>query len=135
MRLSTRRNSLIVSLVVLATGVAAALPAPAVGASVGAPVIADCNTHLRLTHSYTLGALQDALTSMPSDIREYTNCPDVIQQALNVAEGKGSGSRPLGSVNGASSGSGLPTVLVVVLVVLALGAVTLGAVAIRRRRT
>jgi hypothetical protein len=91
------------------------------------PAWADCNTNGRLTHHYSASQLQGALVSMPADIREYTNCSDVLQQALRVELHGGSGS-------GGSGGSFLPTPVVVVLVVLLLAAAGLGAVALRRRR-
>jgi hypothetical protein len=94
-------------------------------------VIQDCTTHLRLTHTYSASELSQALVSMPSDVKAYTNCYDIISQALSKAlasrqhPGSGSGS--------GSGGSFLPTPLIVVLVVLVLGAAGFGIVALRKR--
>jgi hypothetical protein len=92
------------------------------------PAWADCNANARLTHHYTASQLQSALVSMPADVREYTNCNDVLQAALRAELGGGAGG------SGGSGGSFLPTPVVVVLVVLLLAAAGLGAVALRRRR-
>ncbi|HLJ04184.1 MAG TPA: hypothetical protein VKT31_12135 [Solirubrobacteraceae bacterium] len=92
------------------------------------PAWADCNANARLTHHYTPSQLQSALVSMPADVREYTNCNDVLEAALRAElAGAGGGS-------GGSGGSFLPTPVVVVLVLLLLAAAGLGAVALRRRR-
>ncbi len=105
--------------------------APATAAS-GSAVISDCNSHGRLTRQYSTAQLRNALSTMPADVKEYTDCLDVIQRALLANVG---GNHESGSGSGNSSGSSfLPTWLIVVLVLLALAAVTLGAVAIRRRR-
>jgi hypothetical protein len=74
-------------------------------------VIADCQSHNKLTGSY---------------------CQDVIQsQLLTQAKDSGGGS---GSGSG-SGGSFLPTPVIVIIVVLALGGITFGAFEVRRRRS
>jgi len=95
------------------------------------PVTADCNTHGRLTRTYTLSELQLALSTLPADIKEYTDCYDVINRALLAQTGSHSDAAGTG---GGSGGSFLPTPVIVILVVLVLGAATFGAVAIRRHR-
>ena len=95
------------------------------------PVTADCNTHGRLTRTYTLSELQLALSTLPADIKEYTDCYDVINRALLAETGSHSDAAGTG---GGSGGSFLPTPVIVILVVLVLGAATFGAVAIRRHR-
>ncbi len=121
--------ALVAALVAVATGLAAAVPARAAS---GKAVIADCNAHNTLTRTYSIAALEDALRTMPADVAEYTDCHDVIERALLTQEGKLHRS---GSVSGSSSGSSfLPTPLIVLLVVLALAAATLGGLALRRRR-
>ncbi|MGI8414379.1 MAG: hypothetical protein ACR2LV_11530 [Solirubrobacteraceae bacterium] len=96
-------------------------------------VVSDCNTNNRLTHHYSVPQLRDALATMGADVKQYTNCYDVIDSALLAQLGAtrqgGSGGAPSSS----SGGSFLSTPLVVVLVLLALAALTLGAVAVRRR--
>jgi hypothetical protein len=108
--------------------VAAATAAPALAAS--SQPIADCNAHGKLTQTYTVKELRTALATMPADVKEYTNCYDVIQQSLLTQLG---GSKGSASGGGSSGGSTFPTWLIVVLVLLALSALTLGAVAVRRR--
>lgn len=101
-------------------------------AATGTQAIVDCNAHGKLTSSYSIAALRNALATMPADVKEYTNCSDVIQRALlgqlagrHIAPASGSGH---------GSGSFLPTWLIVVLALLVLGAVAAGALSARRRR-
>jgi hypothetical protein len=68
---------------------------------------------------------------MPADVKEYTDCYDVVQRQLLAQIGGGHGGGAGGSGSG---GSFLPTPLLVVLILLGLGAVSFGVVAIRRRR-
>ncbi len=121
--------ALVAALVAVATGLVATVPARAAG---GTAPIADCNAHNTLTRTYSIAALEDALRTMPADVAEYTDCHDVIERALLAQEGKLHRS---GSASGATSGSSfLPTPLIILLVVLALAAATLGGLALRRRR-
>jgi hypothetical protein len=107
----------------------ATLAAPASAAQ--SPPVSDCNAHGRLTRTYTAKQLQTALSTMPADIKEYTDCYDVIQRALVADVG---GHHVNGSKDSTSSGgSFLPTPVIVVIVVLALAAATFGGLALRRR--
>ena len=125
-----RLQLLIATLGTVAALLGAMVAAPTAGASLN-PVTADCNTHGRLTHTYTLSELQLALSTLPADIKEYTDCHDVINRALLAQTGSHSDAAGTG---GGSGGSFLPTPVIVILVVLVLGAATFGAVAVRRRR-
>jgi hypothetical protein len=109
-------------LVVGAAGLVAAVPALADGAK----VIADCSSHARLTQQYSVADLQNALSTMPADVKQYGNCYDVISRALLSHAGGASGS-------GQGSG-GVSTPLIVVLVLLGLTAAGYGAVVVSRRR-
>ena len=123
-----RRNALIV----LCTGLAAlALAAPAFAAS-GAAAIADCEKHNKLTAQYSDAELQNALATMPANVQEYTNCVQVIQQQLIQQSARAA--RTTVRREAAGGGSFLPTPVIVILVLLALGGVTFGAFEIRRRR-
>lgn len=106
----------------------ATLPPPAAAAGLSPPV-ADCETHGRLTQTYTAAELRQALATMPADVAEYTNCPDVIRRALlgEVGGLKGGGS-------GGGGGSFLPAWVVAVLAVLVVTAAGSAAVAMRNRR-
>ena len=125
------------AITVLVLGCALSIGAPALaGAASGgtaAQAITDCNDHGRLTQSYSAQVLRQALSQMPADVREYTDCSDVIERQLLKQIGK-SGAGTAGTETGSTSGSFLPTWLIVVIVVLALAAVTFGALALRRRR-
>ena len=124
------------AITILALGCALSVGAPALAPAAlsGTPAqaITDCNDHGRLTQSYSAQALRQALAQMPADVREYTNCFDVIERQLFKQLGqKSSGSAGTGSTS--SGSSFLPTWLIIVIVVLALAAVTFGALALRRR--
>jgi hypothetical protein len=109
------------------------ISAAAAHAGIGAAALADCNANDRLTRTYTAAELQNALATMPATMREYTDCQDVVQSALNAALGNGKSNGTDSSGSG-SGGSFLPTPVIVVLVLLALAGVAFAAVAVRRRR-
>jgi hypothetical protein len=118
---------LAVACAVAALAAASVSAGPAVAAS-GNPVINDCQSTGKLTHSYTLQELRHALGVMSATVKQYTSCYDVITQGiLTVRAGKQTGPKGGG-------GSFLPTPVIVILVVLILAAVTFGAIAIRQRR-
>jgi hypothetical protein len=104
-----------------------AAPAAAGGLS---PAVADCNQNGTLTQAYSVSQLRTALSTMPADVAEYTDCHDVLQRQL-LAQ--------LGLQRGAGAGSGggsfLPTPLVGVLIALGLVASAYAALAVRQRLT
>lgn len=102
-------------------------------AAASSPVIADCNSHGRLTGHYSVAQLHAALSEMPADVQEYTDCYDVIQRQLLAQIPGVRPSRPVSSAQG-SGGSFLPAPVIVAIAVLAAAGATLGAVALRRRR-
>jgi hypothetical protein len=104
---------------------------PAVAAS-GAGAVADCNAHGTLTTHYSPAQLRNALDTMPADVKEYTNCYDVIQRALvgELGQSPTSGGRQSGSSSGDSL---LPTPVIVVLALLVVAGAAFGIVALRRR--
>jgi hypothetical protein len=113
------------------TVVAMALSA---GAAVAgqSPAVADCNAHDQLTRHYTAAQLRTALSTMNADVKEYTDCYDVIErQLLNQLAAVHRGG-PSSSAGG--GGSFLPTPLIVVLGVLLLAAAGLAISAVRGRR-
>ncbi len=107
------------------------LHVPAARAS-AAQVLADCNARNSLTRQYPVADLRKALSTMSVDVKEYTDCYDLIQRALLTEIG---GSHPggTGGSQASSGGSFLPTPLIVVLVALVLGAAGFGVLAMRRR--
>jgi hypothetical protein len=120
---------------VIVCAVSAAAPAVVAAQSGGtaSQAITDCNDHGTLTGHYSADVLRNALATMPADVREYTDCYDVIEKQLFAELGTSSSSGTGGS-GSSSGGSVLPTWLVIVIVVLALAALTFGALAIRRRQ-
>lgn len=105
-------------------GLLSAAPAPAAGLS---PPVRDCYAHSRLTGQYTAGELRHGLATMPAYIREYSDCSNILQQALLQKIGK------LDSGGASGGGSFLPIWLIVVLALLVLSAVGLGTWALRNR--
>ncbi len=127
-----RRAIMVIALgCVLSLGVPALASAASGGTS--SQAINDCNDHLKLTQSYSSEVLRQALAQMPADVREYTDCFDVIERQLFKQLGKPGAGTATGSTS--SGSSFLPTWLIVVIVVLALAAITFGALALRRRGT
>jgi hypothetical protein len=123
-----RARSTIAILAVLTACAGALSAAPALAAQTRP--VADCNAHGRLTQKYSNAQLRNALNTMSADVKEYTNCYDVIQRALLAQLGTPSG----GSTGAATSGgSFLPTPVIIVLVLLILAALAFAAAAIRRR--
>jgi hypothetical protein len=116
----------------LACALLTVTPGLASAASTGvSQALSDCNSHGRLTGHYSPDVLRQALAQMPADMREYTDCFDVMQRQLLAELGStGSGG---GGLGGGSGGSFLPAWLIVVVVLLALAAITLGVMALRRR--
>jgi hypothetical protein len=133
-KLAPMMRRLVTSLAIVCALLAVA-PVVAAGQTSGSAqqALTDCNNHGTLTGHYSPDALRNALASMPADMREYTDCYDVIEKQLFAQLGTSSSGGSGGSGSG-SGGSVLPTWLIVVIVVLALAALTFGALAIRRRR-
>lgn len=125
------------AILVLALGCALVVGAPALAGAAtsgtASQAITDCNDHDHLTQTYSSEVLRQALAQMPADVREYTDCFDVIERQLFKQLGQ-SGAAGGASSTSSSGSSGLPTWLIVVIVVLALAAITFGALALRRRR-
>ena len=109
---------------------ALALAGPAAAAPASGPT-ADCNVHQQLTAHYTVSQLRRALATMPAEIKEYTDCYDVIQRQLLTQLGKSTGTGT--NASSTSGGAFLPTPVIVALVLLSLIVVTFGAIALRRR--
>jgi hypothetical protein len=128
--MSRRAQTLLAMVCALCLGA----PAMASAASSDTPsqAITDCNDHGQLTAHYSPATLQAALGQMPVDVREYTDCYDVIERQLLAEQGKAN-TGGASTAPASSSGSFLPTWLIIVIVLLALAAVTFSALAIRRR--
>lgn len=124
MRRPIQTIALACSVAVLAA--AGAIVPPAIAAA-GNAVINDCESNGQLTHPYTHQELVHALAVMPATVKQYTNCYDVIQQALVKGQDR------TGTAGSSSSSSFLPTPVIVILVLLILAAITFAAIAIRRR--
>jgi hypothetical protein len=89
----------------LATG-AAVLATPETAEASPQGVIVDCAKDGKLDHHYSLGDLKQAEKQLPSDVDEYTNCRDVINQAEVQASGSSHKANSKGAVSGAGPGGG-----------------------------
>jgi hypothetical protein len=95
-----RFRDMLIVLVLGAAVSAVLLAAPALASP--EQVIRDCAKDGKLDHHYSLSDLKNAEKKLPTDVDEYTNCRDVINQA----EVQGSGGTDHGKANAASSGVG-----------------------------
>jgi len=89
----------------LATG-AAMLANPGVAQASPQGVIQDCAKDGKLDHQYSLSDLKKAEQQLPTDVDEYTNCRDVINQAEVAASGGHSKGSTHGALSSAGTGSG-----------------------------
>jgi hypothetical protein len=120
--------------VALGGAFAVALDGAATASAAPNPVITDCNANGHLSRQYSATELRTALATLPADVKEYTDCYDVIQRALLTALGN-AGHDGASGAGGGSGGSFLPVPVIVVIVLVALGGVGYGAMATRRRRS
>jgi hypothetical protein len=98
-------------LIITVVTAAATFAAPAALADSSA-VVQDCNANGHLSGHYSRGELQGALNNMGADVKEYTNCYDVIRRALLAGAaggGGGGGSGGGGQNHGRGSSSDSPT--------------------------
>src|SRR4051812_43134240 len=103
-------------LIFVAATAGVAVPAVVVGLGVGTTMLAspdvalaspqavirDCAKDGKLDQHYSLSDLKKAEKKLPTDIDEYSNCRDVINQA----EVSGSGPKSHGAANGPAPGAG-----------------------------
>lgn len=65
--------------------VALALPTAAMASECGDKILADWYDNGRIDRLYKLHCYEDALDSIPSDLRDYANAEDIITRALQAA--------------------------------------------------
>jgi hypothetical protein len=126
------RRAIMVLALAFALSMGVPVLAGAASGGTASQAITDCNDHGKLTQQYSSEVLRQALAQMPADVREYTDCFDVIERQLFKQLGT-STATPTGTSTSGSGSSFLPTWLLVVIVLLALAAITFGALALRRR--
>jgi len=76
------------------------LVVPATAGASGRSVVRDCTDNGRIDSHHSQGDYKSALGSLPSDVDEYTDCRQIIEQAKRRDASSGSGG------SGGSSGSG-----------------------------
>jgi hypothetical protein len=95
--------------ILAATLVALAVPAPALASPCGDKVLADWFDNGRIDRLYPLHCYEDAIDSIPNDLRDYANAEEIINRALQAAV-KGNldagGPDPSPDDPGSSGGSG-----------------------------
>ena len=121
-----RRSVILLVLVAALAATVVAQPAFAAPSS----VISDCNSHGKLTQHYSVTQLHTALSTMPADVQEYTDCYNVIQNQLQ-AQVAGRKVDPTNTSGG--GGGGLSTPLIIVIVVLVVGGGALAGLVLQRR--
>ncbi|MFL5780652.1 MAG: hypothetical protein ACJ760_05000 [Thermoleophilaceae bacterium] len=96
-----------ISAIAAVAAACAAFAAPAAASAGGDQVIRDCADDGKLDRHYSPRDLNDANSSLPTDIREYTDCEAVIAAARRDAGGSGgSGTGDTGSGPGGGTGGG-----------------------------
>lgn len=93
---------LVSALIIPLTGLVDAAPAMAYNLSA---VYRDCEVNGQLTGHYSRGELQAAISHMPANMAEYSDCQSVIQRALLSASGPTGHHDKLNSPPAASGGS------------------------------
>ncbi len=68
--------------------------APAGAASTSTQIYRDCEDDGRLQGSYSPADIREARRDMPSDLAEYTDCPDVLRRAELAGDLDGPGTPP-----------------------------------------
>src|ERR671937_1024829 len=87
---------------ILLVATMALLALPGIAHASPEQVVRDCAQDGKLDHHYSLTDLKNAEKKLPTDVDEYTNCRDVINQA----EVQGSGGNGHGNAHGAAAGGG-----------------------------
>jgi hypothetical protein len=135
-------SRLLIVMAVLGFGVSAPGPASAAERPCSQLVLADWSDNGRIDRVYPLSCYEEAIATMPTDIRDYTNAHDVIDRALTNAV-RAQRAAPAEEPQGLDAQSAVPIdasgglrVPIPVLVVfgLVLGLLTAGALTGVRRR-
>lgn len=84
------------------------LAVPAVAGASGRSVVRDCTDNGRIDTKHSQGDYKSALGSLPSDVDEYTDCRQIIEQAKrrDASSGSNSGGNNGGGSGGSSGGGG-----------------------------
>src|SRR6185437_6653261 len=93
----------------LLAAVMALLVLPGIAQASPQQVIRDCAQDGKLDHHYSLSDLKNALKKLPTDVDEYTNCRDVINQAEEQGSGGGNTPSDVQALNNAKGSGTAPS--------------------------
>lgn len=79
---------------------------PAVSHASARDVINDCEQHGELTKTYTKAELRAAEKSLPTDLKEYSNCESLIEQQLQHLRNTAGAKRKTGDNSGGAPAPG-----------------------------
>jgi hypothetical protein len=82
------------------------LVVPATAGASGRSVVRDCTDNGRIDSHHSQGDYKSALGSLPSDVDEYTDCRQIIEQAKRRDASSGSSSGGFAGSGGGFSGGG-----------------------------
>jgi hypothetical protein len=91
---------------VLTAVLASLLLVPAVAGASGRSVVRDCTDNGNIDKHHSQSEYKNALHSLPSDVDEYTDCRQIIEQAKRRDAKSDSSSGGTGGSNGSSGSSG-----------------------------
>lgn len=83
----------------------------------GADPVHDCVSHNALTKKYSTAQLKQALATMPSSVRDYTSCQNILENQLNQQLGK----KVPGQTSSGSGGGGSSVLLIVIIAIVVIG--------------
>ena len=99
------RDRIVIALALLA----ALLALPGVALASGDAAIKDCANDGKLDKTYTTSELADAISNLPADVDEYSDCRDILRRAQlggGSSSGSGGGSTGGGTTGGGTTGDG-----------------------------
>lgn len=101
-------SRLLLAIAVLGIGILAPSATGAAELACSARVLVDWSDNGRIDRVYALPCYEEAIATLPTDIRDYTNAQDVIDRAMTTAV-RGEPGGPLGGAHARRASSADPT--------------------------
>ena len=101
-------SRLLLAIAVLGIGILAPSASGAAELACSARVLGDWSDNGRIDRVYALPCYEEAIATLPTDIRDYTNAQDVIDRAMTTAV-RGEPGGPLGGAQARRASSADPT--------------------------